>query len=67
MEKDISYELEALNSHEIKNHPMASGNPEDHGDSNESEEPYIRDQNEENEDEENTGAIILILHILILF
>ena len=53
MEKATSYELEDLLSHKIKNDSMASGNPEDHVDSNYIEEvsgePHIKDQIEENE------------------
>ena len=61
MEKDTSYELEFINSPtKVENDSMASGNPEDHGDSNHietvPEESDENDQVEENEDEDNTGV-----------
>ena len=63
MEKDTSYELEVTDSPKVENDSMASGNPEDHGDSNHietvPEESDQNDQVEENEDKDKdtTGVI----------
>ena len=58
MEKDTSYELEAINPPtKVENDSMASGNPEDHGDSETvPEESDENDQVKENENEDTTGV-----------
>ena len=57
MEKNTSYELEIINSPtKAENDSMASGNPEDPGNSETvPEESDENDQVEENEDEDTTG------------
>ena len=60
MEKETS--LRVLNSLKVDNKSMASGNPEDHDDSDHINtvpgETIENNQVEENMDEENTGVII---------
>ena len=56
METDASYELEVINPPtKAENDSMVSGNPEDHGVLEESDE---NDQVEENEDEDTTGVYL---------
>ena len=61
MEKDTSLSR-VLNSLKVDNDSTASGNPEDHDDSDQIDtvpgETIEDDQVEENEDEDNTGVII---------
>ena len=62
--------LEVLNSQKIGNDSTASGNPEDHGDSDHIDtsagpgETIENDQVEENADEDNTGVVINYLVII---
>ena len=64
MEKDTS--LRVLNSLKVDNDSTASGNPEDHGDSDHTVpgETIENDQVEENEDEDNTGVVINYLVVI---
>ena len=57
MEKDTS--LRVLNSLKVDNDSTASGNPEDHGDSDHAVpgETIENDQSEENEDKDSTGVV----------
>ena len=61
MEKDTSYELEFINSPtKVENDSMASGNPEDHGDSETVlEESDENDQVGDNKDEDPTGVFFI--------
>ena len=61
MEKD-NHSLKVLNSEMIEPDPTASGNPEDHDDSNTiSEEQNENDQVNANKDEDKTGAIFSVV------
>ena len=67
MEKETS--LRVLNSLKDDNDSMASENPEDHDDSDHvypvSGETIENDQVDENEDEDNTGVIILYVNVKV--
>ena len=66
MEKETS--LKVLNSLKVDNDSTASGNPEDHNDSDNIDtvpwETIENDQVEENADEDNTGVVINYLVII---
>ena len=58
MEKDTCYELEVINSQKVENDSMASGNPEDHEDTDHTDTATVpEDQIDENEDVDNTGDL----------
>ena len=64
MEKEPS--LKVLNSLKVDNDSTASGNPEDHDDSDQIDtvpgETIEDDQVEENEDEDSTGVVIYLVY-----
>ena len=66
MEKDTN--LRELNSLKVDNDSTASGNQEDHDDSDQIDtvpgETIENDQVEENEDEDNTGVVINYLVVI---
>ena len=65
-----TYSLEVLNSENVETDPRASGNSEDHDDSNliehvdsvtKPEETNENDQDDKKEDEDNTGAAFSVI------